>query len=181
MLSPIHIDCGLPVRKSRIQLQREVQRPRFCNFSIRIVGMMVLNAELQSMNSILIQVFVLSGWSKAVWRAIEIVSAIDLLRRQANCNGFRSLLNQEFRLVITNISKHFITVNVNATGRQSLRQLALFFLGTGIIGAFLKQVRTLVHSSERLKMPWNIPTSWLAQVFRAFPGTPSRPFCVHSL
>ena len=46
-------DCGLLVRKSRIQLQREVLMPRSLSLVISLEGMLVLNAELKSMNSIL--------------------------------------------------------------------------------------------------------------------------------
>jgi hypothetical protein len=38
------------------------------------------------MNSILMQVFLLSRWEKAVWTAIEIVSSVDLLGWYANWN-----------------------------------------------------------------------------------------------
>ena len=42
---------GRPVRKSRIQLQREVFSPRVLSLLMSFVGTMVLNSELQSMNS----------------------------------------------------------------------------------------------------------------------------------
>ena len=41
------------VRKSKIQLQREVFRPRILSLVMSFEGTMVLNAELESMNSIL--------------------------------------------------------------------------------------------------------------------------------
>ena len=44
---------GWPVRKSRIQLQREVFSLRVLSLVMSFVGTMMLNAELQSMNSIL--------------------------------------------------------------------------------------------------------------------------------
>ena len=46
-------DCGLLVRKSSIQLQREVLMPRSLSLVIGLEGIMVLKAELKSMNSIL--------------------------------------------------------------------------------------------------------------------------------
>jgi hypothetical protein len=46
---PYHL--GQPVRKSRIQLQREVFSPRFLSLVMSFVATMVLNAELLSMNS----------------------------------------------------------------------------------------------------------------------------------
>ena len=48
---PDHL--GWPVRKSRIQLQREVFSPRVLSLVMSFVGTMVLNAELQSMKRFL--------------------------------------------------------------------------------------------------------------------------------
>ena len=47
------IDCDLLVSESRIQLQREVFMPRSLSLVISLEGMMVLNAELKLLNSIL--------------------------------------------------------------------------------------------------------------------------------
>ena len=44
---------GRPVRRSRFQLQREVFRPRVLSLVTSLEGIMVLNTELYSMNSIL--------------------------------------------------------------------------------------------------------------------------------
>jgi hypothetical protein len=44
---------GRPVRKSRIQLQRELFSPRVLSLVMSFEDTMVLNAELKSMNSIL--------------------------------------------------------------------------------------------------------------------------------
>ncbi len=52
VLWPTRTDCGLPVKKSRIQLQRELLRPSRLNL-LMSWGIIVLNAELKSMNSIL--------------------------------------------------------------------------------------------------------------------------------
>ena len=41
------------MRKSRIQLQRDLFRPSKLSFLVRCWGMTVLNAELKSLNSIL--------------------------------------------------------------------------------------------------------------------------------
>jgi len=46
VLLPILTDCGLWVRKSRIQLQREELSPRPRRLEMCIVGVMVLKAEL---------------------------------------------------------------------------------------------------------------------------------------
>ena len=44
--SPILTTCGLPVRKSKTHLHREVLSPRSTSFEMSLEGMMVLNAEL---------------------------------------------------------------------------------------------------------------------------------------
>ena len=46
MLLPTLTTWGRPVRKSRIQLQREVFSPRILSLVMSFVGAMVLNAEL---------------------------------------------------------------------------------------------------------------------------------------
>ena len=76
VLLPTLTTWGQPVRKSRIHLQREV-----------FEGTMVLDVELQSMNSILTEVFLLSRWERAVWSAIEIALSVDLFGRYANWSG----------------------------------------------------------------------------------------------
>jgi len=48
ILSPILTECGLWVRKSRIQSQREEPSPRPQSLEMSFVGIMVLKAELQS-------------------------------------------------------------------------------------------------------------------------------------
>ncbi len=53
VLWPTRTDWGLPVKKSRIQLQRELLRPSRLNLLMSCCGIIVLNAELKSMNSIL--------------------------------------------------------------------------------------------------------------------------------
>ena len=57
-------DCGLLVRMSRIQLQREVLMPRSLSL-VNSLEVMVLNTELKSMNSILTEVLPLSWWDMA--------------------------------------------------------------------------------------------------------------------
>ncbi len=53
VLWPTRTDWGIPVRKSRIQLQRELLRPSRFSLFMSCCGIIVLNAELKSMNSIL--------------------------------------------------------------------------------------------------------------------------------
>ena len=45
--------CGLLITKSNIQLQMDMLMPSLCSFMIRSDGVIVLKAELKSMNSIL--------------------------------------------------------------------------------------------------------------------------------
>ena len=56
VLLPTLTTWGRPGRKSRIQEQREVFRPRVLSLVLSFEGTMVLNAELYSMNSIFVQV-----------------------------------------------------------------------------------------------------------------------------
>ena len=53
VLLPTLTTWGRLVKKSRIQLQREVFSPRVLSLVMSFVGTKVLNAELYSMNSIL--------------------------------------------------------------------------------------------------------------------------------
>ena len=43
------------------------------------LGLMELNAKLKSANSILTYVLGISMWLRAVWRAMETTSSVDLL------------------------------------------------------------------------------------------------------
>ena len=86
VLLPTFTTCGLSVKKSRIQLQREVFSPRVLSLMMSFEGTMVLgcNAELWSMNSILTQVLFLSRWEREVLSAIEIASCLNMLGRYSN-------------------------------------------------------------------------------------------------
>ena len=75
VLLPTLTTWGLPVRKSRIQLQREVFSPRVLSLMMSVVGIMVLNAELSSMNSNPHIGVSFDRWERAVWSAIEIASS----------------------------------------------------------------------------------------------------------
>jgi hypothetical protein len=46
VLLPTFTTWGQPVRKTRMQLQREVFSPRVLSLVMRVLGTMVLNAEL---------------------------------------------------------------------------------------------------------------------------------------
>ena len=79
---------GRPVRKSRVQLQREVFNHRVLSLVMSLEGAMVLNPDLYSMKSILTCILtfslLLSRCERAVCSAIEIVSSMDLLGQYAN-------------------------------------------------------------------------------------------------
>ncbi len=77
VLWPTRTDWGLPVKKSRIQLQRELLRPSRLNLLMSCCGIIVLNAELKSMNSILTYESLFSRWVRARWRVEEIASSVE--------------------------------------------------------------------------------------------------------
>ena len=74
VMLPTLTTWGRPIRKSRIQLQREVFTPRVLSLVMSFEGAMVLNTEL----------FLLSRWERTVWSATEIASSVDLFGRYAN-------------------------------------------------------------------------------------------------
>ncbi len=84
VLWPTRTDWGLPVKKSRIQLQRELLRPSRLNLLMSCCGIIVLNAELKSMNSILTYESLFSRWVSARWRVEEIASSVERFGRYAN-------------------------------------------------------------------------------------------------
>ncbi len=73
VLMPTRTAWGLPVRKSNNQLHREVLSPSWANLWVSCWGMIVLNAELKSMNSILTYESFLSRYVRAGWRAVAMV------------------------------------------------------------------------------------------------------------
>src|SRR4029434_11009981 len=77
--------------------------------------------------------------------------------------------------VLTSRSKHFIMVEVSATGRWSFRQVMDDFFGMGMMVACLKQVGTSDRCSEKLNMEVNTSASCSAHALRTRPGTPSGP------
>ncbi len=87
VLWPTRTDRGLPVKKSRIQLQRELLRPSRLNLLMSCCGIIVLNAELKSMNSILTYESLFSRWVRARWRVEEIASSVERFGRYANWSG----------------------------------------------------------------------------------------------
>lgn len=84
VLLPILTTWGLPVKKSNIQLQMEVLSPRSMSLETSFEGIMVLNAELQLMKSILTCVFPLSRWVSAVCVTKAMVSSVALFALYAN-------------------------------------------------------------------------------------------------
>ena len=72
---PICTAWCLPVRKLRIQSQKGQLSPRSLSLVTSFKGTMVLNAELESMNSILTYVSLCFRWEKAVCKVREMASA----------------------------------------------------------------------------------------------------------
>ncbi len=71
-LLPTRTAWGLPVRKSNSQLHSDVLSPSWTSLWMSCWGMIVLNAELKSMNSNLTYVSFLSRCVRAGWRAVAI-------------------------------------------------------------------------------------------------------------
>ena len=71
------------------QLQRQVLSPNLSSLQMICCRIMVLNAELKSMNSILTYEFFLSRWVRAGLRAEQIASSVDHWARYANWKGSR--------------------------------------------------------------------------------------------
>ncbi len=117
VLWPTRTDWGLPVKKSRIQLQRELLRPSRLNLLMSCCGIIVLNAELKSMNSILTYESLFSRWVRARWRVEEIASSVERFGRYANWSGSSVLGMLVLMLCMTSLSKHFIMIGVSAMGR----------------------------------------------------------------
>lgn len=78
VLLPTRTVCGLPMKKSCTQLQREILSPKWLSLCISCLGMIVLNVELKSKYSIHAYSFSESRWVRAGWKAVEMVSSFDL-------------------------------------------------------------------------------------------------------
>ena len=76
-LWPLTEKVEQPVAKGGVE-------PQLVQFTDDCCGIMVLNAELKSMNSILTSESVESRWVRAGWRAEQIASSVDRLARYAN-------------------------------------------------------------------------------------------------
>ncbi len=87
-------------------MQRELLRPSRLNLLMSCCGIIVLNAELKSMNSILTYESLFSRWVRARWRVEEIASSVE-----------RGLGMLVLMLCMTSLSKHFIMIGVSAMGR----------------------------------------------------------------
>ncbi len=70
--------------KLNIQLQMEVSSPRSTSLETSFEGMMELNAELLSMESIITYVFPLSRWVSTVCVAKALVSSMALFGLYTN-------------------------------------------------------------------------------------------------
>ena len=78
--------------------------------------MIVLNAELKSMNSILTYESFFSRCVSAEWRVVEMASSVDRLDRYANWTGSREGGRADVMGCMTSRSKHFMRMGVSATG-----------------------------------------------------------------
>lgn len=65
-------------------------------------------------------------------------SSVDLLALYAKWGQSRSRGSDDLICLSTNLSKHFTTVEVRATGLQSLRLLTAVFFGIGTVVAEMR-------------------------------------------
>ena len=94
---PIRTAWGLSVRKLRIQITKGGVEPEVPELHSALGGLL------------------LSRWDRAVWRAMA--SSVDLFSLYANCRGSSESGREEVMNDLTNRSKHFMTMEVSATGR----------------------------------------------------------------
>merc|ERR1712035_163550 len=99
----------------------------------------------------------------------------------ANWNGSNDGGRMEMMWSLTTLSKHFMMVEVSATGRKSLRHVMAGFFGTGIIVADLKHGGTTAWFSEVLKMSVSTWASWSAHSLISRPGMLSGPAAFRAL
>lgn len=76
VISSILTFCGLLVRKSSIQLQRDALMSSCCSLLIKVCGILVLNAELKSKKSNLVYKSLVSC-VRAAWRIDYMASEVD--------------------------------------------------------------------------------------------------------
>lgn len=91
VLLPTRTDWVLSVKKSSNQLHRDVFEARGSNLHTRFWGMIMLNAELKSRNSIRTWMFFFSNCSRLRWRSVEMASSVERFDWYAywcrsNCN-----------------------------------------------------------------------------------------------
>ena len=98
----------------------------------------MLNAELKSRNSIRTWVFSSSRRSRLRWKDEEMASSVERFGWYANWNGSSDGGSLEVIWFFTTLSKHFIMMEVSATGQRSVRLLMLDFYGTDMMLAALK-------------------------------------------
>ncbi len=78
---PILMWWGLLFGKSKIQVHSELPGPGLLSFCTSLWGIIVLNAELKSTNSILTYVSLWSRCARTVWGDVIIASSVDLFVR----------------------------------------------------------------------------------------------------
>ena len=79
--------------------------------------MIVLNAKLKSMNSILTWESLFSRCARAGRRVVAMASSVERFDRYANWKVSREGGSTDVMCSMTNRSKHFIRMGVSATGR----------------------------------------------------------------
>lgn len=100
VLLPMLTDCGLSVRKSRIQLQMEVSVPnRLFSFPTSLSGIIVFNVELNALKRILT-------------KTLPVVR----LDQYANCSRSSSFGTLDVMCLNSRFSKHFVVTGVSAMG-----------------------------------------------------------------
>ena len=145
--------CDLLVKKSRIHPAKNMSKlNKFISLSTSRCGWMVLKADEKSINNSLACVLSASRCFKIKCKSVFNASSTPLLGLYANCSGSKS--GSTFRKIssLTSLSKTFITSDVRATGRKSLKFPECFVFGTGTIIECFQSSGTFWQDRDMLKM-----------------------------
>lgn len=104
-------------------------------------GWSELKADLKSMNKRRASAPGASRCLRARWVMPVIASSVPLPCFYANCCGFNSGPTSAFSFVTMYFSKHFMTIEVNASGLWSLFPMGQDFFGLGIMVEFFQNGR----------------------------------------
>ena len=151
-------------------------------FSSKTNGWMVLNAERKSTRAYTY------GWSRCLRsRCTRVLTAwsVPRLSLYANWKGSSTSLTSSYNFLITSLSRHFMTIEVRATGLKSfLFFLSFFFsffffgarlLGTGMMWDVFLKNGTVCVQSESWNRGHQRGASSLAHVFKSTAEKPSGP------